>query len=326
MLITPNHSFATNKVTMNKSNPHFPVNILINDSTDILNILCEEYERANSFNIGLDSRILISASDSYINDIAELKPCIDEENREYHQIHIWDNYCQFLWVLCYSSIVLIDELIINPKLSKSYVCNKLRLDQAMSMFNVALKLYSKDDKDRPTRGVFFEYPNPFNKTNKYTGSANVLFTTSLAFILFHEYSHFYLNHYETKNHIGNFIKDELDADYYAIYTMCTSQNPDIQSYTSVSAVIALQSTIFIDGTLKGDSSHPDPIIRLQRLLDNLCDLPAKDKEYCYLMAISIYKMWALNFGCIEIISNVTTDGSYSEYLQNIHEALSKIYN
>lgn len=313
---------------MPNSNPHFPVNILIEDSVRIINIISNEYETESCFKKGLDSRISIVQSDSKIDTIAELKQCFDEQNKAYYKIRVWDNYCQFLWVLCYSSIVYIDELIIKPQLSPNDLADTKLLDQTKVMYEAAINLFSESDTIRSNRAVFFDFPNPLtNAESTYIKTTNNLFSISLAFIILHEYSHFYLEHSDKEDCNESRKDEELHADYYALHILCLSQHKIVSEQTAVPVIIAILSTIFVDNSLKGNDIYPDPIPRLNNLLDNLNYLSDKEKDYCYVTAVIIFRMWAIAYGFENIICDTSNGCTWCECLQNIQQKFNdKIVN
>jgi len=300
---------------MLQSNPHFPVNILLANSSHLFEILCDQYELKFSIENGLSNKIKLECTDRAIDDVGEIKTHYDECNNIYYQIHIWDNYCQFLWILCYVSQVFCDEML------KEYVSHSpssQRYEEAFRMFKAGMGLFNTTS---PTcRGVFWEYPNPLNNSDDiYVQAANRLFEISLCFIISHEYSHFVLGH--VNSNIGTKF-EEFDADYNAFTLMYDGRELELKKYLSLGYIITLGSFIFADNTLNGGCYHPDPDDRLGRILDNMNDLDSEGKDYCYAMATIIYKMWAFEYNLVQIIPHCTTVENMQQYFMIIQRAFN----
>lgn len=301
---------------MNEINPHFPVNILLYNSSQLFEIISNKYELQDGFNKGLSKKLGIICCDSCINDIAEIKEHFDDDNKKYYRIYVWDNYCQFLWIICYSIIVFMDELIIKPILNSAEKRNEQLLETSFNMFKAGMSLYDADPNHRSNRSVFFDFPNPVrNKDDENIKSANLLFEAALCFILFHEFSHLELGHLEKEN----LKDDELAADFNAFYSMYGDQSLGVRKYFSLGIIIALGSLFFADNKLDG-GTHPDPDDRLGQILNNMDDLDAHGKDYCYGLATTIYKMWAHYYELEFIIPKVDKVENFKEYFGLIQRA------
>lgn len=303
---------------MNVPNPHFPVNILLNNSSQLFENLCDGYQLQYNFQKGLSKRLKIICTDDYINDSAKIKEHFNEDNNKFYEICIWDNYCQFLWIICYSSIVFMDELIIKPILEPTVKRDEELLETTFNMFKTGMSLFNRDSTQRGNRSVFFEFPNPVNnKDNKTIESANRLFEAALCFTIFHECSHIDLGHLEKEC----LKEDELAADYSGFYSMYENLPLEKKKYLALGIIIALGALLFQDNTLKGET-HPDPDDRLSQLLDKMEDLDDQGKEYCYCLAVTLYKMWAYHYGLESIIPKIDKVYYFKEYFGLIQEAFS----
>lgn len=80
-----------------KRNSHYPVEALLENINETLTKLGTQYEFNDAFTKGLKNKIKFLLSDNPIENVAEL----DFQN----QIKIYDNFCQFFWCLCFSSIL-----------------------------------------------------------------------------------------------------------------------------------------------------------------------------------------------------------------------------
>ncbi len=303
---------------MNKINNHFPVNILLPNASQLFEILCDKYELTNNFDNGLSKKLKNVCTDNAINDIAQIREHYDNENIKYYQIAVWENYCQFLWTICYSSMVYMDELIIKPFLDPNMNRDDLLLEKATKLFEAGMSLFHSDSTLRANINVFFELTNPIeDKDDKYVKSANLLFEASLCFVLFHEYHHFNLGHID-KEHVKN---DEIEADFCAFFSMYGEKSLEKRKFSSLGCIIALSSLLFVDNTLDG-GTHPDPDDRLSLILNNMDDLDEQGKDYCYGMATTFYKMWAFYYKVKEIIPKVDKAENYKEYFNIIQKAFN----
>ena len=303
---------------MNKINNYFPVNILLPNASQLFEILCDKYELTHNFNNGLSKRLKIVCTDDVISDIAQIEEHYDNENIKYYQITVWDNYCQFLWTICYSSMVYMDELIIKPFLAPNADRDDILLEKATKLFEAGMSLFNSDSICRVNRSVFFELPNPIeDQDDEYVKSANLLFGASLCFILFHEYHHFNLGHMD-KEHVKN---DEVEADYCAFFSMYGELSLEKRKYLSLGCIIALASLLFADNTLDG-GTHPDPDDRLGRILNNMDDLDEHGKDYSYGIATTVYKMWAYYYELEKVVPKVDRAENYKEYFNIIQKAFN----
>lgn len=303
---------------MNKINNHFPANVLLPNASRLFEVLCDEYELKYNLEKGLSPKLRLVCTDDYIKDNAETKEHYNDNNVKYCEITVWDNYCQFLWALCYSSLVYMDELIVKPFLTPNVEHDDMLLKKATKLFEAGMSLFNSDSTLRSNRSVFFELPNPIEcPDDEYVKSANLLFDASLCFILFHEYHHFNLGHMD-KEHVKN---DEIEADYCAFFSMYGELSLEKRKYLSLGCIIALVSLLFGDNTLDG-GTHPDPDDRLGRILNNMDDLDEHGKDYCYSIATTVYKMWAYYYELEEVIPKVDKVENHKEYFNIIQKAFN----
>lgn len=305
---------------MNKIyNLHFPVNILLRDSSRLFEYLSNAEELKYHFISGLSHKIRLVCDDREIHNSAECQRHFDEDNKEYFQITIWDNFCQYLWALCYTSLIVMDESIVKPLLKNNMPPNQAKLKISYYLFMDAMSLYNPDDTKRANRSVFFGYPNPVcHSEDEYVQAANTLFIACLCFVIFHEYQHFHLKHRQQDER----KTDEYEADYMAFYAMYENVKPEIKEYTGLSIIVILGSLFFTDSTLDGET-HPDPDDRLTRLLTLMNDMSPRGQAYCYGMAITIYKLWAFFYGYTDMIPDIRGGESPQEYFGCICQAINK---
>lgn len=286
-----------------KSNPHYPVEALLENINETLKKLGTQYEFNDAFTKGFKNKIKFLLSDNPIEDVAEL----DLQN----QIKLYDNFCQFFWCLCFSSILFYDKGIIEKQMTSEFACKIDMSEQetklAFSVFEAGVGLLNNSKEITP-RYVFFELPNPYNNvSHEYVGKANNVFCFGMAFIIYHEFSHFQFNH------IASTINNEEVADSNSFWTLYSNVTEEEKVTATIGMILALCALIFIDNTMKGDENHPDGDIRVASLLKNI---ESEFDHYWGIACISI-KMWAFNYGYDDKLPDVKEIDSWKLYFQVI---------
>jgi len=279
-----------------KTNGHFPVSLLNDSVIELFNTLCASDAQLH-FAEGLRNRIKLMCTDEPITEIAEICPCSNEETlvKEY-QIKLYDNFCQFFWCLCYSVVVVHEEIvgITTAEGQKSDQTTELDLykQKAYEVFRAGASLFNPEESDRSGRATFFSLPMPNSKDDCYVNFVNNAYTAGINFILLHELKHFELGH--TKKSEEN-KADETNADFSTYWHMISSDCPkDHMRFYSLGALLAQCSLIFLDDTMKGDESHPDPEERIASILS--CDeIFEQDKEYCFAIICLCFKLWYFQY-------------------------------
>ncbi len=299
---------------------HFPVNVILNQSLQLFENFCDPYEIQMNLRKGLSNRIKLEFSDRHITDFAACTLHYDEQTGEpFCQIVVWDNYCQYLWSLCYASTIVMDKFIIEPYLNPAKVTDEERLKTAYDLFMKGMSLFDADVRTRATRSDFFSLPNPDNNPDdESVKAANTLFDLCLCFVLFHEYHHFNLGH------MGQPEKkaDEFEADFSAFYSMYADRTLVEKKIISMAIILTMGSILLIDDTLDGGATHPDPDDRLGSILSHFNDLDAQGKDYCYGMAFTIYKLWAFYYSKEALIPKVAEIENIEAYFKLIQQAVT----
>ena len=301
----------------NCTNYHFPVNILLEDASRLFEHFSDTAELKRDFLSGtLSKKLQLISTDEKISDSAECIRHFDEENNEYYQITVWDNYCQYLWSLCYAVLVVMDECLVKPIMAPKEKCDQKKLNESYEVFMTAMALYDPK-RGMPHPRVFYELPNPVShETDKNVKAANILFVTCLCFILFHEYQHYKLGHMEQD---GN-KSDEYAADYTAFYQMYEESTPKEKKYVPYGIIMTLGSLFFADDTMEG-GTHPDPDCRLKSLILCMDNLDPRSKEYCYGMGITLYRLWAFYYSHENVIPEIEPDTSVEDYFERVQQAV-----
>ena len=301
---------------------HYPIHTLLREAVHIFERFCDEKEIKMNKERGLDNKIKIVYADKKIINFAELiQHYIEETNEPYYQITIWDNYCQYLWTLCYSSSIVMNDSIIMPYFSPETPIDEERQKKAYELFMEGMSLIDYTEDNMATRARFYDLPNPIrNPDDEYVQAANFLFRSSLCFLLLHEYHHFNSGHIK-KVHTKT---EEIEADYCAFYSMYEERPPQIKQAVALPIILALGSIILCDETMSGGTTHPDPDDRLESVISRMDDLEPRDVDYCYAMVVTLYKLWAFYYAKQHLIPSIKEVENIKAYYELIRNAVSNI--
>ena len=107
-------------------------------------------------------------------------------------ISIHETFLSYLWINCYSLMVLYDEAVVKPMQNSQLHCNKniintdfIKLTEELFQYGKSLiRIYTQWDKNK--------YPNPEEYSDEeefYIKKANGIFVYATNFILCHELAH-----------------------------------------------------------------------------------------------------------------------------------------
>lgn len=281
-----------NKKKYNFYNPSihrgiFPIRVLTNNIIDwfenqVPNFLNElKYEVENN---NLKRGISYHITETKIENIS----FIDSDRN----IHLFENYNQFLWSYCYSILVFFDNGIHSQIKGNEYngkidLTNK-KVILSRKVIVKGIKLFSVFDNKN-----FYELPNPeyYNENDKdYVEKTNGLFLGAILFIMLHEYSHHYLGHFEDPN-IENRIKNEIEADENALSLIQETFNKETGRTIKYGIALGLSSLLFSSNSLEGGEEHPDIDIRIENILSKM-DIDEKDNIWGM---VSVSLLWWAEF-------------------------------
>lgn len=243
----------------------------------------------------------------------------DNNNRkiEVDVITIHENYVQFLWSIGYSILQIVRDISHNGiKEFDTDDCSK-----AIQVFSVGMSLLTGYDINR-----MYSLPNPekySHDVKERVEQANAVLVYSVLFVLLHEVGHHFYGHTDGKAlHTGK--KDnELLADEYALNVMMSLEE-EVKSTANVGVVIAMLSLLLIDGN-DGGASHPDPMMRLDRLLQGM-KLQESSNVWtyafvsCFLWCIDFGLRWNRNMCSPQLKSNIPLMLNY----QNIRDYINEL--
>lgn len=299
---------------MNNIQQYYPVRVLFNKVSKLFETICGYEDIKHNIQSGLYNKIRVFDTSSPITNIAGINHRFLENNQKVSEIEISESYCQFLWCLCYTMIIFIDEYILRPRHKIVTPLNEKRVDIACEVFNTGMKLFEVGILHKD----FYTIPNACDIKADDVSTTNHIYKYALCYIIFHEYAHFELNHLEK---ISYHFDDEYDADSYAFFNMChkTYSNQDKMS-KYLGCIVGLGSLFFAGNTLKGDLSHPDNDDRLNKLIVLMRNQDITSIEQCYHWAVALYKIWALYYELecpnILITNTISIDEYYNEFYKS----------
>ncbi|MBR8769604.1 phage exclusion protein Lit family protein [Porphyromonas levii] len=291
---------------MNGEYMHYPVGVLADCVLALFHKLNDILDFQNALDNGLNREIVLVLTDKPITEVAELTLS--------NQIKLYDNFCQFYWCLCYSSMVMYDLGISKKQMEQSFTGNiDLSDDEcklAFDVFSAGLGLLVSDNHIRTERPRFFDLPNPFNNNKKlYVDLASSVYCYGICFILYHEYSHFDLEHSPS----GTSKEDEIAADSKAFWMIEHSVSDTEKITARMGVLTALCALVFLDGTMKGGECHPDGDHRVSEILKNF------DEEYDGYWGLTsvIFRMWVWYYQYDDTFPVVETSETWKDYFNVI---------
>lgn len=258
---------------------------------------------------GLQEYLTYKIEEKPIESVAELTP-----NKN---ITVFENYNQFLWNINYSLIVVYDEGFLRPSMNGSFQGNVVPnefVDEAIALFFYAMSLLSKYKK-----WSNYNLPNPekYSQIRKeQVEKCNGSFVASMTFILLHEFAHQYYGHLDYCPKLDDEAKKlELDADDFAFDCMSKQFEGPKGRTMKLGIITGLASLILLDSSLKGGSVHPDPDIRLRRIIEKM-ELTETDNFWG--IASLTFILWGKYYSK-EIELPKTLDDSKTLFYKIIHE-------
>lgn len=271
-------------------NLQYPANILFGNAKALFESLLEKYDIEQAFKKGLSSELVVVLTNRKLDDFAKVKFGFNNDNDEKYTIEVYDNYCQYLWSLIYSHIHFFNVMVLNDD-------EKSENDKIKACVNFELAVNLFIDKSTH-RDSFFYQSNPINNPHdEGVQIANYIYINSLAFVLLHEFAHIDLGHMIKNKDVSH----EYESDFQAFYNLIQGHQKN-KMLVSFGCITAITSILFIDDTLLGGENHPDPDLRLKKILENIEDyLLDIECSYSYIYAVIWLKVWAVHYGKFELI-------------------------
>ena len=299
---------------MNNQMLHFPVGHIMDRVLSLFQIVVCEKDHQKAIDEGLKRSLKYRTTDAPVQQPASLTG----ENI----IEINDNYCEFLYLICYCFMVMNDcALVIADKIEGE---PSISIEEAQTYFVEAEELLAealkmlKPNENEPqymaaSRGKLCRAPNTANP-NRFTDLSDSMAIAGLAYILQHEFGHFIYAHEEDTPY------NELQADEHAIIQL-KKWGIETNSENTIFAgiILALIATAFINPSLTS-TSYPDIDSRIEFALQ-FADTTLKDNPNSLLYRIISFSalIWANHF--MIDIPIIKSDETYKNYCCRIKESL-----
>jgi hypothetical protein len=245
---------------------HFPVYKLIDKIKDLFECVVSEQCYTDSINNGLSVNIVYDETDYSVGQSSDIG-----ENSGVHTITIHDNYLQFLWMLCYSTLASYDaiQMLLYDTVFKGIANNKTMqmYHTAQETYSEALKmLHNKGSKDRfmyASRSKICDLQRRYDPM--YKDKADAILIVAGAYMLQHEYGHFINDHYEDTPH-NEEIADGVAIDN--IMAWCKSHYPkSIETTAVIGIIMSLVAAAYVNPTLTSPI-YPDIDTRICNIIDS----------------------------------------------------------
>lgn len=212
----------------------------------------------------------------------------------YHKIHIFENFLQFVWSMCYSFPVLFDEAIHIPLRDKHFTgvldLSNVDIKSTLELYKAALSLLKKYEEQ-----IFFDLPNPekyYLSSKQRIEQANAISVSATVFVLLHEFAHHYLGHLDSFASGPNAKKEEIAADNLAFDNITFEGKAEEIHTRKVGIIIGVGSLILLDDSMSGCEFHPDPDKRLKNMLDKMS---LSEMDNIWGIASMICLLWAHSY-------------------------------
>jgi len=230
---------------------------------------------------GLKNEIIYTLNKSSSEGNEVKGPCVLNSEK---QINIQETFLAYLWCMCYSLHINVDNLISSARTDN----NQLKDTQAIFSYALSLKdRYSDWDKKN--------LPNPecySDQDKDDIERTNELFLYALNFILCHEFSHIALGHVTLENTSTEQKKEfEIEADSKSIELLKEGIFKNNDKAVTYGVSLALCSLIFFKNSV-ARVIHPDSDTRIQTALE-LLEVDKNDTSW--LIACSSLDLWARHF-------------------------------
>ncbi len=222
-----------------------------------------------------------------------------EESKQ-QEIVLLDSFYAFMWSYSYFMLVLHDYILEYHRVLSGQNPTANAPTNDMLIGAVLVKQHADNQIVRgTTRNSWMFYPqstallpNPFNyEENRefYISKANGVYCYAVAFILGHEYHHFYYGDLYAQFDDEESQKNELFADATSLEKYASLENLQEKETFAAGIATALMTLYFLEKRddfpkENVDNGHPSVIIRLQKDIEKLKLLPS-DPLYDYLGVI-----------------------------------------
>lgn len=280
-----------NRYNPNTHEGHLPVRVLSFNVVDWFENVSPGFLEMAKYEIGpngLDPGIAYHIDDEPIREVSQ----IDVKRK----IHVYENFNQYLWSICYALLVLhenvvhIPENIAQGRYSATH--NAHQAVNAIQVFDAGLDLLKKYHVNK-----FYKLPNPERYKSEFAVDierANALYVAGMVFILTHEFAHQFYGHLMTRSGISDKERkgEEILADDFAFDQIKSSFSGDEAQTNKCGIIAALASIIFLDNSLLGGAEHPDPDDRIRNQLHKM---KLSDHDDIWGFAGLVFFLWMAHY-------------------------------
>ncbi len=237
--------------------------------------IIKNYENTNPYFLELSKKTMLENGlqpgiSYYLDEEPVRTPYVDENKK----IAIHETFLSYLWINCYSSLVLYDEAVAKPMQNaqaqkKINIIDADLVKETEELFQYSkslIKVFASWDK------TYFPNPEEFSENEEfYILRANSLFIYANNFILCHEYAHIEMKHINEIKTASNQErkKFEKQADERAIKLMLDGKNGVNDKSIDLGILIGLASLLFFKNNTDGGETHPDTDDRIKTYLEKL---------------------------------------------------------
>lgn len=225
-------------------------------------------------------------------------------NIKERKIHLDEIFLAYMWCVCYSLYVNVDQLISRKP---TFIPSK-----SESLFEYAMTLKTKFS---PWDKYSLINPERYARVDQEDiEKTNAIFERALAFILCHEFFHIKLAHIESEIYNDNNLcaemlseklENEIEADKEAVELLLSGCDKKNRSATKYGIVFALCALVFLKGKLARDT-HPDSD---NRILEALEGLHLDENDTCWLVACVSFDLWQEEY---RVLADWEEKGSFKD--------------
>ena len=296
--------------------PISELNYSITDYLSSIDIVRETVQKG-----GLKNNIILTEENNGYDVLSEIDPN--------GQVYLSPSFCQFIWNVSYSALIVTDTSIILNELKKvginkdefltmisaynsvpevSFLISELNAisweDILQAGYECQSKIVTQDTEQLLTK---------INLSSPFSQRVSGLYRAAISFVLLHELFHWRRNHFRCGK---KRIEMEKEADDYAFNEMLQSSTDKTRKTNTIGPICTLLSFFFINPQFINNGRYPYEDERLFAQFDKLIGV---EKEACRSIIVNIMEVWARFF---KISGFPILTGCDESDLDNIRKFLS----
>lgn len=189
------------------------------------------------------------------------------------KIHLWENFLQLLWCVCYAQVVCYQEgwqkSVRSGDPRGYYDSSDPEIARAYKVLDAGVSLLDHFDAS-----VFDPLPmpaEPVNEGDELVGKASNVLIAAGVFIVIHEYAHHWYDHVSLETDKAESQSFEYAADSLALDFLKrgTGKGRDVDNIHALGVVATMTTLMLINPGLEGGDAHPDLHERYWHALNRL---------------------------------------------------------